>query len=690
METDELGYSISKKPKEFFVLPSITNFWGQVRADRDPISISALSVPPFGMGYVPTAEISVDGNVVKASNTDVEYKWFPDRIERSSTFRELRIQSTLIMPQNMKGILEKIVITNIGNSQSKHRISFRLNGRLKVTNEWGSMIPDNQQCRVDVVKSQKGNGYIFCDLEEKGYCSELFSKEPDESDLINPSPSLYYDLTIESGKQWENKFAVVFGNNRGDCVSEAISALDGTELFKENHIFWEEYFSSAFCRDNVNFSGFLPVFETSDKRLKRMYYMSILTALYNHRTTPWSSIKNTYIALSPNAWVTTTFLWDLSLSSSLLAQLDPAVLLDLTERFLSIELHKWFGLDYITGNPVGYWYASNDYTMYETLMEIYKVKEGGFADLSINGKKMNLLLKKFALTWKEKYLDKDEDYIPDYGDIDNNLECVSTYKHGVPALTASNVYMLRNSSAIEKFLGNMKTSNILQEYSQNILSALLGELNVQNTGFWKCKQPGGSFIEVRHVYDFLTIGKLLADLLPFDKRRKMLDFFESEIMTETWMHALSPEDHDTLFSARTDHQSEGAYVAWPSESVLSLIKLGNKKSAKKLVYSISDASLQGPYGQAYYADGEETTGGARKASFEATWNDSNALAGGNYFKMVVEGLFGVSLCDKFDIDVKPVISEFDGEAKLKNYRFKDAIFDIGANGILKKERLYKK
>ena len=684
LNLDELGYSLTKKPKEFFVLPSITNFLGQVRADRDPVSISALSVPPFGMGYVPTAEISVDDNVVKASNTEVEYTWFPDRIERTSTFHNLKIQSTLIMPQKFKGILEEISITNTGNFPSKNRASFRLNGRLKVTSEWGSMIPDNQQCRVDVIKTQKGNGYVFRDLQEKGYCVELFSLEPDEFTSINPSPSLYYDLSIESGNAWTNYFCVMFGKDKADCVSQANAALKDTMAIKNNRLFWDEYYSSAFSRDNTNFSGYLPIFETKDNRLRRMYYMSILTALYQHRLSPWSSIRNTYVALSPNAWVTTTFLWDLSLSSSLLAQLDPDVLSNLTERFLSIDLHKWFGLDYITGKPVGYWYASNDYTMHETLMEIYKVKEGGFTEISINGKKLNILLKKCALAWKDGDLDKDGDYIPDYGDIDNNLECVSTYKHGIPALTSSNVYMLRNSSAIERYIGNMKASNFLHEYSQNILMALLGDLNVKDTGFWRCKQPGGSLIEVRHVYDFMTIGKLLPDLLPGDKKKKMLDFFDGEILTETWMHALSPEDHDTLYSTRTDHQSEGAYVAWPSESVLALLKLGNLGSAKKLVYSIADASLQGPYGQAYYADGKETTGGARKASFEATWNDSNALAGGNYFKMIVEGLFGVGLNDKFEIQAKPIISNFDSEAILKNYRFKGSIYNLGSSGIIRK------
>ena len=684
LKCGELGYSFTKKPKEFFVLPSVTNFWGQARADRDPVSISALSVPPFGMGYVPTAEISVDGDVVKASNTEVDYNWFPDRIERTSTFKDLKIHSVLIMPQNLNGVIEEINITNTGNSIARHRISFRLNGRLKVTNEWGSMIPDNQQCRVDVIKTQSGNGYLFRDLQERGYCVELFSKEPDESDSINPSPSLYYDLSIEKGKRWINTFSVVFGKARADCVSQANKALEDEGAIEKNRLFWEDYFSSAFRKDNTNFSGYLPILETKDNRLRRMYYMSILTALYQHRLSPWGSIRNTYVALSPNAWVTTTFLWDLSLSASLLAQLDPDVLYNLTERFLSIDLHKWFGLDYITGNPVGYWYASNDYTMHETLMEIYKVKKGGFSELSINGKKLNVLLKQCALAWKERGLDRDYDYIPDYGDIDNNLECVSTYKHGIPALTSSNVYMLENSSAIEKFLGHAKASNILHEYSQNVLISLMRDLDAEGTGFWKCKQPGGSYIEVRHVYDFLTIGKLLPDLIPEDKKRKMLDFFDREILTETWMHALSPEDHDTLYSTRTDHQSEGAYVAWPSESVLALLRLGNNESAKKLVYSIADASQQGPYGQAYYADGKETTGGARKASFEATWNDSNALAGGNYFKMIVEGLFGVGLNEKFGIQVRPVISDFDSEAVLKNYRFKEKIYDIGSSGIIKK------
>jgi hypothetical protein len=676
---DDFRYTLKKKPSDFFALPSVTNFIGQVRADRDPTSISALSIPPFGMGYAPTAEISIDGISLKACNTEVKYTWYPDRIERCSIYKGLKIISTMIMPKGMMGLVEKIVIQNRNNLRQVHRISFRMNGRVKKTNEWGSLIPENVQSRISVSKSKNGYGFVFRSLQEKSVCSQLFTLEPDELDVVSPGPSIYYDLNIGSGKSWECSLGIAYGKSYGESSYDCIKYTSAKSLFAENRTWWDNIFKSAFEQENQNFSGYLPVLETKNQELRRIYYTSILTVIYQHRIIPWGKIKNSYITLSPNAWVTTIFLWDLSLSASLLNQLDPDVFSDMIERFLSVDLHKWFGLDYITGNAVGYWYSSNDYSMFEALMEILKKCKKTPIEHSIRGNNMLNLLTERAIAFRTR-LNNAKDEIPDYGDIDNNLECVSSYKHGVPALVGANAYMLRIVAKLEKEFGDVKKSNGLNDLSNKIISSMLRELNVPETGYWRCKQNGPYYIDVRHVYDFMTIGKLLYESIPKQKINMMLEFFKNELLTKTWMHALSPLDKDVIYSERPDHQSKGAYVAWPSESVMALIKMKDYSTAMKIISLISDASLQGLYGQAYYAEGEEDTGGAKKAPFETTWNDSYALAAGNYYKMIVEGLFGEHLSDVFEVEFDPIVFKLDSSAKLKNYYIKGRIFDVDAYG----------
>ena len=88
-----------------------------------------------------------------------------------------------------------------------------------------------------------------------------------------------------------------------------------------------------------------------------------MSALYFRRTTPHSVYGTTYVTLMPRYWETTTFLWDISLSAMLLSMLDPCVLRKMMEVWMTVDMHKHFGTEFLTGAGVGPWYSVNDYAM---------------------------------------------------------------------------------------------------------------------------------------------------------------------------------------------------------------------------------------------------------------------------------------------------------------------------------------
>ncbi len=66
------------------------------------------------------------------------------------------------------------------------------------------------------------------------------------------------------------------------------------------------------------------------------------------------------------------------------------------------------------------------------------------------------------------------------------------------------------------------------------------KLYVAGKGWWKCGQPDGSFVEVRHCYDFLSVLDNMDEDLSETQKQEMSRFFWAELHSDYWMRALSP------------------------------------------------------------------------------------------------------------------------------------------------------
>jgi hypothetical protein len=89
--------------------------------------------------------------------------------------------------------------------------------------------------------------------------------------------------------------------------------------------------------------------------------MGVLGVIYFRRDNPYSVLGRTYDTLMPKYWQSVTFIWDYALSSLTHALLDPAVMKKYIEHWMSMDVHKHFGTEYLTGGPVGPWYSVNDF-----------------------------------------------------------------------------------------------------------------------------------------------------------------------------------------------------------------------------------------------------------------------------------------------------------------------------------------
>ena len=258
------------------------------------------------------------------------------------------------------------------------------------------------------------------------------------------------------------------------------------------------------------------------------------------------------------------------LTSLSLSLLDPQALRRLLENWLVQDMHQHLATDYLTGQGVGPWYAVNDMGILRCAHDYLRVT-GDFAwlDKTIEGKTVLEHLVDHALYWKK--LDKLGHGLADYGKIDNLLEVVSTWIHEVPAMNAGNVYGMRFAASCSNGVGTRGRQ--LRSEAKKLAARINRLLYVEGKGWWRCGQPDGTFNEVRHCYDLLTVLDTMFADLSEKQKKEMSHFFWSELHTPLWMHALSPGDVDATWNIRADHSWLGAYPAWPSMTAKGLYRI---------------------------------------------------------------------------------------------------------------------
>ena len=82
-------------------------------------------------------------------------------------------------------------------------------------------------------------------------------------------------------------------------------------------------------------------------------------------------------------------------------------------------------------------------------------------------------------------------------------------------------------------------------------------------GVWNSLDTIGNKVPIRHCYDYITIGQALEKDLSPQIKSEMNNFVETELLTKTWMRAMSLKDPAAAKSDRPDHGPMGSYDAWP-------------------------------------------------------------------------------------------------------------------------------
>jgi hypothetical protein len=683
--------TMTHKFLDLYAWPGLTNQWGCAQASMDVVAVRSIAFPPYAQGEMNVAPAGsngellngvmyVDGEYFAATKTPIDFVWQPDRVERRSVYKGLELSSVMIVPFKTMSVAIKLSVKNVGKTRRKTEIKLALNaGVSKSVTPWNAAYSPGEYDNERVIDNSR-NAVTSKSKHNEAWVVQGVSPKPA---TILPAWIVYqFDLAPNE------TVSIVFVNSIGASRSEAqrdfnsiVNDFDASAKATTEE--WNYQLRAAFTPGNDRFSGHVPTLVTTDESVKRIYHSALMSALYFKRTTPHSVYGTTYVTLMPRYWETATFLWDISLSAMLLSMLDPAVLRRMMETWMTVDVHKHFGTEFLTGAGIGPWYSVNDYAMSRMAKEYLRwTGDKEWLDKEVGGKTVFEHLVDYAEHWRA--LDTNKHGLADYGGVLNLLEAVSSYVHEVAGLNAANVHNLRFAADLVEFKGDTSKAAAFRREATELGRRVL-DLYIPGKGTWKSRLPDGSYNEVHHCYDFGTTLMNIGDMMPASQKKEMVDFFVRELKTPTWMRALSTRDLDVTFSIRPDHQWTGAYCSWPALALSGLFVAGQVDVANEWMKGLAKTSMQGPYAQAHFTEtfyGPESNGAAMKAPSDQPYiNDWACVSGCNYLEPIVDSLFGVNAGLFGDITAKPQFGTFDPKAELRNINYQGKSFVANKQGV---------
>jgi hypothetical protein len=687
LASDRLTYRL----RDPFNCPVAMNELGYAQVAKSVSAITAVSFPPYACcgvpetawspGFLLTCEVFLNGRFLAIAGSrdgNVEYQWFPHCVVRTQTAENLRVTTRLFLPSKRRAVVQAISIKNMSAVHCHFSLAFDMRGDVaKKTKPWFANSPGEPDNHM-TWDAQRGC-LVFEAQHSEVVAAQGFHPRPDRVEQMR---MLHFDMELNPGEEKELNFVLAIAEN-GRAALELYDRLQAgfVSLEKENEAVFATLVRSAFTPGNAAFSGNLPRLITSDESLWKLYHNGFANLLFARRLSPDSAYGPTYLTLSGHVLPTLSFPWDTSLTSLALALLDPIPLRNLVEVWLTAGMHEHHSTDYVTGEPVGPWYAANDAAIVRCAWRYLCVTgDFGWLDKKLADRTVLDHLDEHAIYWKK--LDHLGHGLADYGTIENLLEVVSTYLHEVAGMNAGNVHSMRVVADLHERRGNMDRARQLRAEARDLAQRINRSLYVRGKGYWRCGQPDGTFNEVQHCYDFLAVLDNMAEDLTPAQKEEMSAFFWRELHSDKWMRALAQGDADATWNIRPDHSCLGAYAAWPPMTAKGLYKIDPPERIARWLREVVKAGNQGPIGQAHFVEEvyPPVNGGAFKSSEDAPFiEDWCCIAAGAFTELVIDSIFGAELTLSDGIRVTSRLT-FDPKARLEGVRYQGGLYTITKDG----------
>ncbi len=692
-------------------MPSLHNFHEMAACAPDLVGVNFL---PGGQLYedsgprwyiynsLPLCRLLINGGQYDSSSC----RWYAYQAQRRAKAGDLEVLSTnrLVMEDTI--VLWRLRLTNTGSAEKSFQIGVAADGELKRTAagieiQAGALLDrvvddfaaGGERARVVSLNSLSGQ-------DVKQDRTSAIYRFLDGPEVKDGEPAAHWTMLLKPGESREIRFlmsATDVDGRQSPAADQATSVVWFEAQWERTKSVWEERWSAAFTPGNRFFSGNAPVLMTDDIAICEIYYRSVLTLLVLLRTNLWSN--RTFITSGERA-KGTVFYWDTSLFSTLFALLEPKQMKEQLKLFLEQDPHADAVIIFKDQRPPSPkklivptgWdlrgYAANDLSIFRLAWSYLCVTQDmGFLREKIADQTVLERLRVLATNWK-KLLRAPADTLADYGEAPNLLECVPTYIHKVPSFNAADVWMMREFAGILQAVGEPDEARQMRADADAMAKAVM-TLYVPGTGVWASLHRDGSRVEMRHCYDFATVGRFMANDLSANVRGEMVAFVKRELLAEKWMRAQSMLDVAAAVSDRPDHGSMGAYDAWPAVTVDAMCALGYWEDAIPFLRQTQAAIYEGVYAQAHEFYGptrSQHDAPVRIAQREGCMRE--CTGGGAFAESIIGTLFGYTAKPGGKLALMDAGARRGFRGELQHVRYGSELFCIrlGETGIdLRKE-----
>jgi len=685
-------------------LPTANSLVGSLIASENVFAIRSLTFPPFTSGPYSTVErnssqlglLSINGEPVFTEH----YRWSPYGFNRKGSTSTVQVHSEVRLP------LSDFFVMMTMNFSSAYvdydDIELQLNPNVRSFPANAVNCSDHQIHYPEFMQRNCWNWYAPRSFVNE---SAAFVEVDDGVWVDHESGAI---TSIKFAKH-ENTYRVViaFGNDVG-AASMAQAVLDNFDAhFEAAKTDREERFKSVFDdEDDKYFTGSLPTLETDDVDLERVYYSGVVGFLELHRHVnernphvPHAPPNTTtaYVTGSGENCTTNIFFWDIAYAATSYSLLDPVNTRASILYFIKMagnDNESGWGIDLMGGINVGNHYAANDFSIFK-LSYNYVAVTGDYDFLNelVEDKPVIAWMENFALAFKNNTRNVEGGIdLADYGESANLLECVPSYEHKVAAFNSANVWMMKVLSNLIEISGEGEDDKVKQlRDDADELAAKVLELYQNGQGVFAARSLNDTDVPVRTVIDFVYTTEFMSEYFPREMADEMVKFVSDELLTESWMRALSLSDEAAKDSDRTDHGPNGAYNGWPALTSSAMIKLGHLDEGVKFLIRTAQVTKLGPHGQATGIIENDDGIFVAYKPFEVTlFNEVTSL---DFVESVLVGVFGLDLTNSLGSSSIPsLLSESEPrgvEAKLRGLRFKGGLVNLESNseGIYVTDRM---
>ncbi len=618
--------------------PAVVNFAGGVQSSQNLTAFQNMTFPPFSQGGW-SGELLLDGKSLNSTQS----MWHPCEVRRRTTIDDIRMESVMRMPFEQKGVLIRLTLENRSTEARTLNLSMNGYGRTRYYppqkwRKWGNTRPDDSNFVSSI--ADDGKLLLIEDKTSNALAAYSFNPIPSELKVSGEKGEMKWTITLDPGRSTSIEIIYVIGGDIKTVKANAEKwSSDFSGQFDLAKTKWEERWQASFIPGNKHFSGHFPTLVTNDSKIRRVYYQGALVPLLQLRTTlPFN--KRCFITVGPQFANSLVYFWDSEMWANTWAMLEPETMKEQLIKWLSLDIYNCYAIECQTGEGAGPWYAANDWSIFRCI-EAYIGVTGDMEFLSqiINGKTILQHLDEIATYYEKRPLTKDC-LLANYGGPENLLECSPSYIQGVPSLNAANVYMLRRTAEYNEHTGNKEYANELRNKADKLLPFVMS-LYEPGQGVWNALSTTGQKVPIRHCYDFVITGQALENDLSPKVKSEMLNFVETELLTKTWMRAMSFKDPASAKSDRPDHGPMGSYDAWPPMTMDVMCRFGNFDKALTFLRAAEVITHEGPWSQSHEFTGPDSRGYDPVVRIASRGGqDANEVCGASFAEVIIRSFFG--------------------------------------------------